>query len=125
MKLYYTDPLAAAYMAGEFGIELGLDGVTDLVTGRFIDYTLEIIDSCGKRRDGVRFTIHPDSYHIFEPKVGDLVTAKNDFVQYVAFIEKDGLAKCNVHPATYLKNFQFVSIIQRDGEPFFTPEEEL
>lgn len=53
---YYIDPLKAAWMAREFGVEFfwelsRMDG-------------LKLID---------RYVVHPDSLHIFEPMEGDVV----------------------------------------------------
>lgn len=133
LKMYYTDQIAAAYMAREFGVKFEesisfltaqgwQDQLRDLHPEKLMDD--DFAPSLG------RYYIHPDSLPIFEPMVGDLVTAKNDFVQYVAFVEKEGLAKCNYHqPMVILKQdgqcpFKVTSIIQREGKPFFWPEVE-
>jgi len=121
MKYYYTDPLASAWMAKYFGINYSQDSF-------FVWHVTSGDMELGA--DHKKLYIHPDSLHLLEPQVGDLVTAKNDFVQYVAFVEKDGLHKCNTHfPDVILTEngdcpFKVTSIIQRNGIAFMMPEVE-
>jgi len=65
-KLYYDNPIKAAYMAREFSVRfVDTNGIEVFLTP-FID----IEDIRPK-------FIHPDSLDIFEPKEGDLLTGKN------------------------------------------------
>ncbi len=105
MKKYYNDPLAAAYMAMEFGVKYVDDNPkagTETWLGKFLYAD--------------KYHIHPDSYHIFEPQVGDVIIdalgqtlkqgnmSKTDCFMLV----KDGVCR----------------IIQRNDKPFFWPESE-
>lgn len=61
-KMYYTDPLKAAWMAREFGVKL------QDVHGKTISELDSIQRYCNY---GFTLYIHPDSYSIFEPVEGD------------------------------------------------------
>lgn len=73
-RLYYDDPLQAAYMAREFGVKvkalLDADWLLswyDLLSDDFIEpYRLN---------KKFKLYVHPDSEHIFEPIEGDLGNA--------------------------------------------------
>lgn len=134
-KLYYTDPLAAAYMAREFGVEFipNVRGYSHAV----IDLTLrgdnnEIVawlmvdgelDGWNRRigealKPGEKIYIHPDSYDIFEPKVGDLYTDSNLLPSGLY-----GSVVTETDYATHAFKEDFDGrIIQRDNKPFFWPE---
>ena len=106
-KLYYTDPLASAYMAREFGVELiNEDGhkyyVRNIIT----------MHNLGK------LYIHPDSYHIFEPQVGDVFSTTRADATSVEFVMSDIRATEFKH----LIITQGAKIIQRNNKPFFWPE---
>lgn len=116
MKYYYKDPLAAAYMAREFGIKLywlNKKGAKrepqshKTVLGYAYEANLELPD---------RFYIHPDSHHIFEPIVCDVGVDDNGTpVEYAAGAWVGDGSPVGVEP---------VRIIQRNGRPFFWPEVE-
>lgn len=128
-KLYYTDPLAAAYMAREFGVRF-FDGTKDdeLKAIRYDNcikwaYSSGIFPD-GERVDsfsfykGERFYIHPDSLSIFEPKVEDLMTEGKTIVEHVyKTIDKQVMSRGHLFYSPY-------KIIQRNNKPFFMPEEE-
>ncbi|MCE9567638.1 MAG: hypothetical protein K8U57_37025 [Planctomycetes bacterium] len=122
-RYFYTDPLAAAWMAKHFGMEfITKDG---LITR----CVLPLVDGL---KTGDCYYIHPGSLHLLEPKNGDLCRTSgferigNSGSQYneydftdVAFdfgygpiIERDG---CGYSPT---------EIIQRDGKPFHWPQQE-
>lgn len=127
-KLYYTDPLAAAYMAREFGVEI------TSVHGEFKFTFKEMICECKQvycknltlshfahlPSDTERYYIHPDSYHIFEPMVGDLVSINGgETASLVTHPEMVGVILANKD-----RFVSTVKIIQRAGKPFFNPREE-
>lgn len=135
MKKYYTDPLAAAYMAREFGVKLVSRHTDEQMeeydvpeSGRYFDWwngaivdgwshDIEMIADAVKYIEAAsdKIYLHPGSYNIFEPMVGDMckcietdVNGEDwDFVGPYATIDPDN----------------FDSIIQRQGKPFFWPEE--
>jgi hypothetical protein len=81
-KLYYTDPLKAAWMAREFGVEYTHSNLKghDKYTYNYIpffDYEYDSYPECPKNEaitdPCMLFEIDPDSLHIFEPKVGDVI----------------------------------------------------
>ena len=128
-KLYYTDPLASAYMAREFGVkfinydngdrEYGFDDIIDSPIGLYDNVDAMVVYP--HPRDHYKLYIHPDSYHIFESMAGDVFrTTRADAIS-VEFIMSD-------IRAIEFKNFiktQGAKIIQRDNKPFFWPEEEV
>lgn len=128
MKMFYTDPLAAAYMAREFGVEI-VGAFEKLVPEQEKIFILQIpfrewfeilLDSRNMRinqgyRKPDRYYVNDDSLPVFEPKVGDVGhngEQAGDFRDKGFFETDEGLEvdKCK--------------IIQRDGKPFFWPEVE-
>ena len=78
MKYYYDCPIEAAYMAKNFGVKLRLE-LIDAETG-IIDLQQFPISSWhtltslfGTTGLSPYFYITPDSLHIFEPQVGDIL----------------------------------------------------
>jgi hypothetical protein len=68
MKYYYTDPLAAAWMAKQHGMRFeNIDLPDDLKRN---EAPVSSLDDAGYG-DG-KIYIHPDSAHLLEPQVGDL-----------------------------------------------------
>lgn len=119
MKMYYTDPLKASWMAREFGVKFFDGGLPD-EDGDFYE-----IGVLGCLDEAMRLTwnkiyltkpfvyTHPDSMHIFEPKVGDVVlTGDNDYMEITYDV------------ASFSARHGFRTIIQRDNKAFFWPEVE-
>lgn len=112
-RYFYTDPLAAAWMASNYGMAFENARLTLIQGGpgnsnySDISWSLRIYDNCFP-------IIHPDSLHLLEPKVGDLVEEA-----------LDGKV-CNGHSFDYFSDPHRIieRIIQRDGKPFFWPESE-
>lgn len=70
-RYYYTDPLAAAYMAKHFGMKF-----VSWHSGK--EYDISVIEAnCGSPirsiREDQRYVIHPDSLTILHPCVGDFL----------------------------------------------------
>lgn len=65
MKYYYTDPLAAAYMAREFGVAYVIKDF------KWLDNACTCYNM--RRENADKYYIHPDDYHIFEPQSGDMM----------------------------------------------------
>ena len=73
-KYYYTDPLAAAWMSKHFNINIEwADGtISDDYTGDNIVYYEKHLGTESP------YYIHPDSVHILNPQVGDVIYIKLD-----------------------------------------------
>lgn len=111
-RYYYTDPLAAAWMAKHFSMTfersdgdllLDFDDMAD-------DLALHIASD---HWDGIYF-IHADSLHLLEPRAKDVVMQKDE----------DGYDAYNMLDEWDIeqKFADGCQIIGRDGKPFFWPE---
>lgn len=100
LKLYYTDPLEAVYMASEFGVKF-----TNRIA-LYYEYKDQVF--VDQWRNQGPYYIHPDSYHIFEPRAEDFVSYDDGI--YAEFYSK--------------KQWDLYGhkIIQRNSKPFFMPE---
>jgi len=147
-RYFYTDPLAAAWMAKHFGVKVHCpvwkgDGVREQsnlpvplwVFGR-------IIDATSRKSLGVdRFTVAEESVPVFVPQVGDFVVCrwplhKDHFRRqvhgWVTTIEENidertvWVRSDNYCSADEDAQFDVseVQIIQRNGLAFHWPEEE-
>jgi len=132
-KLYYTDPLKAAYMAREFGVKLANNN-TDKPVGMSLfahhstldNYTGGSVSCLGIDADlyeGEEIYIHPDSNDIFEPQVGDLVlycsTMRPRIIGKVTdggYYDTEGLP---------MERNKYQYIIRRQHKQFFMPRAEL
>lgn len=119
---YYTDPLAAAWMAKHFGMEfVDLENVFEAID----DFVHVIVEHDGP------FEVHPDSLHLLEPQVGDLCFFwdseydRND----AALVEQIDAHGCRWITDRFdireckEGNDSFRSIIQRNGIAFHWPEQ--
>lgn len=118
-RYYYTDPIAAAYMAKHFGMsfdQFRLEHPDDLAhpgyepnpKGVFIGWT-------GKRF----FYIRPDSLHLLEPKEGDLCE-KNSKPTSCHYCGMDRLFNANADTIELYGND--CTILKRNGVAFMWPE---
>ena len=127
-RFFYTDPLAAAWMAQQFGMRfdddalLRLDKIGDRYnpSASIVCSPEELAKSCAN--DYVfKAYVHPDSLTLLELQVGDLVTiqditsiyTKEDF-ELDQQAENEGLKD----------DFSPYKIILRNGIPFMWPESE-
>lgn len=110
MKKFYTDPLAAAYMHREFDVDYALSDPFNTEVMNYASLEDRIKRDCCKP-----VYIHPDSYHIFEPQVGDMVIASDS--TWCA------ITVCDHGYADMAKRKEY-KIIQRNNKPFFWPEQE-
>lgn len=112
-KLYYADPLAADYMAREFGVDYN---TTRGILGDDNNYNTVISYHA-------KYYVRPDSYHIFEPKEDDLVdctrwrNCPEQARQGWAELDEDDVLRD-------IEDLQIHKIIQRDNKPFFWPNSE-
>lgn len=111
-RLFYTDPLKAAWMAREFGVKYRTE------TGERIGYNFErnglVFTYLGYPYTGEFFYISNVSLPVFEPKEGD-----------IAWWHMEGGGRC-LGETTRMLIMQagLHSIIERDGKAFFMPERE-
>lgn len=98
-RYFYTDPLAADWMVKHFGMEFEHRGIRD---------------------ENSIYIIHPDSLHLLEPQVGDLVTVNDAQDAHIAFHQDfiDALK------ANYTLFSHPVRSIQRNAILFMWPESE-
>jgi hypothetical protein len=129
MRYFYSDPLAAAWMAASFEMaydSAGLVTEDSIASPRLFMSKHAFEDKldihCSDAR-GRRYYLHPDSVPLLKPKPGDLVKVMGE-VGYVptgkgfADLYAQRLAEANCQPHATGR------IIQRDGKPFFWPESE-
>lgn len=135
-KLYYTDPLAAAYMAREFGVVyktvIYSDGVIDghgdnSANGVCIDAVFTSEGETFAHDMVVKANIHPDSYSIFEPQKGDCFSW---FGWRLRIWDKyrNTRTHSTIKRANHLLNVKAnpgnFKIIERNKKLFFWPESE-
>jgi hypothetical protein len=135
-RLFYTDPLAAAWMAKHFGTAFQCrDRESDFF--RDIEFTLFANDvhwsAVVWELSDRRFYIHPDSLHLLEPQPGDLFRFGERGPVYECIPDHDdSIAKLGNIPlppqweVSYAreKNRGRIKIIQRNGIAFMLPESE-
>ena len=123
-KPYYTDPLAAAIMARDFGVKLtNKPGEQIEFSNVFGGVSWKMITD-DAFYTGKRFCIHTDSHHIFDPQVGDLVTI-NYSDEYILKVSEDCEYDLNKAHENYRGNRISLSnindcefkIIQRNNKP--------
>ena len=132
---YYTDPLQAAIMSQEFGVEYIKDNLCDEEAMRY--WRINVLTSFTPNKAQLKLTnkhntkicIHPDSYDIFKPRVGDLIAETNKRLGFILGIESDEEGRVDImmdwdDKKDYTVDIEIENIIQRDGKPFFTPKEQ-
>lgn len=106
-RYFYTDPLAAAWMARHFGMrpkeEVGSPIVRQFPAPIELPY---------------RAYIRPDSLHLLEPIDGDLLLVKAQHPFYVSSTNIADLLKC------IERDGWIYAILQRNGTAFMWPESE-
>jgi hypothetical protein len=134
MEKFHTDPLQAAYMARDYGVKFERDITTFSEARRkgFIQkfgkfYTPEQLaghagSNKASRKD--RYYVHPDSYSIYEPQVGDGFSYKQKaygvmFCDTIKYIDSE----YEVEGYCATVDIKELKTIQRNNKPFFTPTE--
>lgn len=128
---FYTDPLAAAWMAKHFGMKFNhpeSDKFAPIGTSDAVDAFIN-----GQQEDG-RFMVHPDSLHLLEPQKDDLLHIVRGFCSHfkvVADVAKanrknvSGVWAGGEHwDITTKEPLHDWEIIQRNGKAFHWPESE-
>lgn len=139
MKYYYKCPLQAAWMVHHYnmkfttseGVEVGVEIDAEFYEDGQVGYT-----KYGASEDNCRYFVHPDSYDILKPHVGDLISGNllnrgkpEDVISYftiyaLPYGDNEG-ETFHMQPfkRSGSRNFvkSSVKIIQRRGKAFFTP----
>ena len=105
-RYFYTDPLAAAWMAKHFGMRLRPDCYSERALPDGEDIT-----RFAHHAFGGRFYVHPDSLHLLEPREADL---------YATDIGCGWLA--TTPSESWKRQVGHFRIVQRKGMAFFWPE---
>jgi hypothetical protein len=109
-RYFYSDPLAAAWMAKHHGM-LFCNG----------DFTLKLTAILDDNFHPIKFVVHSDSLPLLEPRVGDLIYITESKIGTLARLH-DGNLK--LFTGDWMIKPDRVYIIRRDGKPFFWPESE-
>jgi hypothetical protein len=127
-RYFYTDPLAAAWMAKHFGMEFH-DEAGDAIT-------IEVLLDDAIHGEQVRNHVHPDSLPLLQPQAGDVVRFGDDrgHAEPRLVVEADFSGSPDDDNIAVLSSFEpswwnwnvvvQKSIIQRDGKAFMWPESE-
>jgi len=118
-RLYYTDPLAAAWMYKHHGVQLELI-MQDVDTGEIAhhalsDYFQSSALPTSTEAYGLRYYIHPESLHLLEPIENDVVILDEMGVSVWHGVTKREYNRLDL---------KVTSIIQRNNIPFHWPESE-
>lgn len=113
-RLFYSDPLAAAWMAKQCGMRFQDEGGSEIqfATGDYF--------SCWENMDGEAlpmkglFFVHPNSQCLLALRVGDSIIAIDGRATTLDQGDLEHLIRCGLQRP----------IIRRDGKPFFWPESE-
>lgn len=119
LRRFYTDPLAAAWMAKHFGMVFTRwsDGVSEW-EGRLCGTdALQEFEGCR------HFVIHPDSLHLLEPQVGDIGIQPDEACGEYRNGRWRSFSSCG-RDCYGLSEKERISIIQRNGIAFHWPESE-
>lgn len=119
-RLYYDDLIAGTYMAREFGVEYTLAEYEEPVCKIRFDSSIQNIGIQGP----TVLYVHPDSYSIFEPMVGDKDEdgwAYNDKIEAwerLSYVDEDYGEIWNARDP---KDCQTA---RRNNSPFFWPKKD-
>ena len=122
-KLYYTDPLAAAYMAREFAVMLRTPCAQNIAPSGMLEHWHELL-KVNPKLNLDRIYIHPDSLSIFEPKLHDLVEWEGLVFGFVIGLNEGEVGVQHGESDVYTLDKDECTIIQRDDKPFFYPDSE-
>lgn len=111
-RYFYTEPLAAAWMAKHFGMRLH--------DGAFVEPTSAPPEEIASWGDGLIY-IHPNSLNLLEPQVGDLLRGDEHTIPQIRYMDVPDSEQMGAGVALMRRGFK---IIQRNGIAFMWPESE-
>lgn len=131
IKLFYTDPLIAAYMSREFGVRFANNNTDGAIKLDDLFVTFSSLDNHTSGQVSVmglsvdleveeEIYIHPEDYNIFEPQQNDVMRTIIPDSTSVENIGSDIRAKEFIH----LMKTRGAKIIMRNNKHFFMPERE-
>lgn len=118
MKYFYTDPLAAAWMAKHHGMKTKSHSVLNgIVDDQISDYLMDadVGSDC-------HYYIHPDSLHLLEPQVGDVISGIGGSGKLRTRIVQEVIEGAEDNASALIA--KGCTIIQRNGIAFMWPEGE-
>lgn len=136
-KLYYSNPIHAAYMAQEFGVMFRVRESQNVKRGvpakhstvkRWVDVS-NPFSVASDHYKNKRLWVHPDGLDIFEPREGDMVRVPVIDSETKEFLHHD-VGMCG-GSGDIVKEWgddigwsilDIDAIIQRDNKPFIMPE---
>jgi hypothetical protein len=125
-RYFYTDPLAAAWMAKHFGMKFGIkhNGMIHWNCIGKINEPFEPLQRAEDILDPISeplpLYIHPDSLHLLKPTVGDVVRTVAPTFDAVMYT----LIKDDVGRYEDLTSEDWFAILERSGIAFMWPESE-
>lgn len=135
-RYFYSDPRDALIMSKQGMSFVGVSGLMYPIADiAYAAYSIFSDQSPSDPVQGELFYIHPDDYHLLEPRGGDLVKATythgDDFIYRHITGKKPSYYEVGGFPDEYgYPDFikggrrKIYEIIQRSGKPFIAPEEE-
>lgn len=132
IRFYYDDPISAAYMAKNHGMQLVEFWMFDRSPyAAEISFTGKVFIERGSDNSHIKFYLMPDDIKLLEPQAGDLVeywfehqpdywaNGNNKKLRRQMEIKKEG----HLLSMKARKPFKII-VIQRNGKAFIMPEEE-
>ena len=124
-ELYYDDSLVSAYMLRTFEVKILRDPKCVIAIKRFGEfYNVASLASHSHNQPYTpdKYYISKDSYHVFQPQIGDLIEHDERFGIYdscgqLSAKEMDDTVCYNIRTDDY-------KIIQRNNKQFFMPKED-
>lgn len=121
MRYYYTDPLAAAWMANHFGMKftIGTDDET-LEWKHFANFPCHMPNWA--------LYIHSDSLHLLEPQAEDVCEGlytgegRESHLTFTYWDTVENIKMGNLQAILPKRQVRIGKIIQRNGIPFMWPE---
>lgn len=127
-RYFYRDPLAAAWMAKHFGIQLIRQYVyPNPAHNYWASEPYSAWQSCVDTAPPDRLYVHANSLHILDPQRDDIwavQSSRNDGRWWVGPLDEGGLQVCVGNMWIKKENIMARKIIQRDGMSFHWPESE-
>ena len=118
-RYFYTDPLAAAWMAKHFGLEFLVKQGNGFRRLRDSEYL-----TAAHIKRSVRYFVADDSLHLLEPRKGDLVTCIGVAGWMIDRIHGRIYYTHNAAGLECSGKIEEATIIQRNGIAFHSPDRE-
>jgi hypothetical protein len=112
MSLYYTDPLKAAIMMRDHGINFIGDDDEPIQPFLYSNGLTWRINVAGDDYEGFKYIVAPESLPLFQPMVGDIWKSE----QHIGYISIEGKMCAN---GSVIEPFSKIEILQRNGKQFY------